>query len=277
MALTDWQRGFARLITAGASQGLGSEVRAQALADLCLTTGERDWLERCITTAGFEVTCSIQRRWRRLRLRIATKITMAALGRERSDGLIERFCSHQPLRSMFFVTEALEFLQFISDMVDGDQCVRTAADFERALLVAADARATVSWRATNDYADDCVLTRHSATAVVMFPCPPEAFVGAVILGCECPTTFERVPVVISPGLPYLWRPATEEEVSVLRHANNRTTGRELRLISEVAVCELLAMGALVIAPNSNVFGPDTFPLESGSSCVGQDVSCREKY
>ena len=36
MALTDWQRGFARLITAGASQGLGSEVRAQALADLPL-------------------------------------------------------------------------------------------------------------------------------------------------------------------------------------------------------------------------------------------------
>jgi hypothetical protein len=245
LSLEDWQRGFGQMVSDGASRGLNDDMVTLVHPGLCLTDKELNWLQICATTAGFEVTCTIQRRWRRLRLLKSCKLTVALLGRERSEKMIELFTNYQPLRSMYFITEAIEFLQFVAKYVNNNPHERTVVKFERALLMASDARAIENWNSASDGIKSLVLQKNPASAVVLFPCSPEVFISALHFGTEFPAYIHDWPVLVAPGLPELWRPATDEEVTILSYTSVSSTKLDQQAVSERSVYDLMLAGALI--------------------------------
>lgn len=243
MSLIDWQIGLGRLVAHCASAGPDEVSVDEVLVGLALSPTERTSLRRMVPTPGFAVTTSIQARWRRLRLRIATPLSMAALGRELADEALAAFCRQTMLRSLFFATEAVQFLQLVSERFAPTAQIRCIVDFERSLLRANNASPTPR---VPDGDDDRDHVRRSPGAnIVVFPCPAELLLGSLLTRAPSwPDVDGPHPVLVSPGLPTRWRPATDDESAVLSAAIRPIELAFLRRLSSPAVDTLIEAGAL---------------------------------
>jgi hypothetical protein len=96
-----------------------------------------------------------------------------------------------------------------------------------------------------------VLERHPAAACIAFQAEPQAVLGAVLAGGALPGVEARQhPVLVAPGVPGLWRPATPEEARAFE-ACGATASRDVT----DAVRALLEAGALRLC------GPGHTPYE----------------
>jgi hypothetical protein len=217
MPLSDLQIALGMMVTTQTAMSRSAD--APGFDNLSLTAAERDWLANLPDTPGFNVTCYIQRWWRETKLNWTTRLTLAALGPERADSALKAYLEATPCPSLFFTPEALGFLDFVAGMAkwaawaDWPHVVEIAR-FERALLIAKEAAQQSGAGRSGDYElpPGARLSPHPAAALLEFAAPAAELLGALVAGRALPpATATRFPVLVAPGLAYLWRPASAHE------------------------------------------------------------------
>ena len=89
-----------------------------------LGEAERRWLENVAGSAGFELTCRIARWWRHMRLEQSTPLTLAALAATGGRAVVDDHFDHARCTTLFFVPEALAFLEHVTSATRGPAMVR---------------------------------------------------------------------------------------------------------------------------------------------------------
>jgi len=217
MPLADLQIALGLMVTTQSAARRSPD--APNFNNLRLTAAERGWLSQLPGAPGFNVTCHIQRWWRETKLGWTTRLTLAALGPERSGAAIKAYLETTPCSSLFFTPEALGFLDFVAGMSEWRESadwphVKEIARFERALLIAKEAAQQAIEQPSGDdeIPSGARFSPHPAAALLEFAAPPAELLGALVEGRSLPpVTATRFPVLVAPGLAYLWRPASVDE------------------------------------------------------------------
>ena len=233
MPLSDLQIALGMMVTTQAATHRSAD--APNFNNLRLTAAERGWLAQLPDTPGFNVTCHIQRWWRETKLGWTTRLTLAALGPERADAALKGYLETTPCASLFFTPEALGFLDFVAGMATWTEWadwphVVEIARFERALLIAKEAAQQSVDRPSgdNEIPSGARLSPHPAAALLEFAAPPAELLGALVEGRSLPpATATRFPVLVAPGLPYLWRPASADESRLFTHCQTAPSVEDL--------------------------------------------------
>jgi hypothetical protein len=184
-----------------------------------LTPEEWTWLDQLTGAPGFAITCRVQRWWRETRLRRTVRLTLAALCADQSAELIASYLDRSRCPSLFFIPEAVGFLDWVIGEGPAVAHLGAIARFERAIILAAEAAPAPP--RPEPHAAHCSgahalrLKPHPAAAIVEFAAQPERVIGALLSGDPMPRpdgpTF---PVLVAPGLTHLWRPATPNEARI---------------------------------------------------------------
>lgn len=242
MPLHDLQTALGVMVTARGTAGAGFD-------GLALTPEERGWLEGLAGTPGLAVTRHIGHWWRETKLRMAARLTLAVLDVDARERLIQDYLEATPCASLFFIPEALGFLDYTLLSAPEVPHLLDIARFERALLLAREA-APLPPGATppaEEWRPEWRITPHPSAAAVAFAAPPTLLLGALLGGGRLPAPQpEPTPVLIAPGLPHLWRPATPHEAALFSRAQKGLTVGDLHAEDEV-LSALLRAGALLIA------------------------------
>lgn len=230
MALRDWQRALGQLVQARSS-GRDLQPVKDSLAGLELGDAERRWLHEVTESRGFALTSQVPRWWRETRVRRSARLTLRALGAE-AEVWLSDYIREVPCFTLFFVAEGMSFFQWL-DARPVSVHVRAVARFERAM-----------WRLRQtpfqpsveplDEALGGSLARHPAAELITFDAAPEAVLGALLVGAVPPEASpgEHV-VLVAPGLPRAWRPATAEEARAFRACESAMKASELLSLSNV--------------------------------------------
>jgi hypothetical protein len=217
MPLADLQIALGLMVTTHSAARRSAD--APNFNNLRLTAAERGWLSQLPGAPGFNVTCHIQRWWRETKLGWTTSLTLAALGPERADAALKAYLEATPCASLFFTPEALGFLDFVAGRSEWREWrdwphVAEIARFERALLIAKEAaqQAVDQPSGDDEIPTGARLSPHPAAALLVFAAPPAELLGALVEGRSLPPVMAtRFPVLVAPGLAYLWRPASADE------------------------------------------------------------------
>lgn len=252
MSLPDLQAALGTLIAARTSATRDARAVTELLDNLDLTGAERAWLAQIVGSPGFEVTCYTRQWWRKMRLKWSVRLTLAALGRHTWEEFIEAYLESTPCTSLFFIPEALDFLDFVINSAPEVAHLESIARFERALLVAAEAVSSSSGRNSPENSSlrpTQFIGRHSAASVVDLSAPPELLFSALLHEEPLPPPGEEIfRVLVAPGLPYLWRPITSDEVRLFTHCQTPITVRQLLTVAErshLSLDNMLHVGALI--------------------------------
>ena len=254
MPLRDLQMALGTLVATRASASRSGMTQSGWLGPPDLTDEERAWLEQLLGSPGFEVTCLIQRWWRETRLRWAVRLTLAALGPDRSTEMIGSYLDSVRCTSLFFMPEALGFLDFVIHRGPDIAHLDAVARFDLAMIKAAEVAPTPPGRIPHDgelRRARCI-TPHPAAAIVEFAAPPERVIGALLSGDPMPPPDGLAyPVIVAAGLPYLWRPATPAEARLFACCQPSAAADRLLAVmagAERPLQDLLGAGALCLAP-----------------------------
>lgn len=254
MPLRDLQIALGSMLTAQAA----SQTTMLPFGGLNLTAEERAWLAQLIGAPGFEVTCYIQRWWRETKLRWTARLTLAAI-RAAEPGkdaeVLKAYLDATQLSSLFFTPEAMGFLEFAAREAASLPHVADIARFEQALLLVKDAAFQFAEKHAEaeeqDFAElppQARLAPHPAAALLDFAAPPEELLGALVAGHSLPPPrAECYPILIAPGLSYLWRLALPDEACIFEACQSAVKIANLQAMvpgAEQTVQGLLRAGAL---------------------------------
>lgn len=215
MALRDWQAALGQLVEARSSGREADPVLA-SLDGRALAAEERRWLREVGGSPGFSLTAEVPRWWRHQRVERSARLTLMAL-RGRADAVLRDYLREVPCFTLFFIAEGLSFLEYVARTVAAPH-VRPVAELERALWTLKLA-APAHGGTVPELAPGAVLERHPSAACILFDAPPEAVLGALLKQAPLPEPeARRYPVLVAPGVPGLWRPATSEEASAFAAA-----------------------------------------------------------
>ena len=92
---------------------------------------------------GMQLTCEVQRWWRRMRLQSSLRLTLAVLPPQQRMAVIQAYIASEPCLSLFFVPEALQFLDFVLQTAPDVPYLEVVARFEQALFRAKEAQDTL--------------------------------------------------------------------------------------------------------------------------------------
>lgn len=245
MALRDWQSALGQLVEARAS---GRELQPvlDTLGKLELDEAERAWLRKVVDSRGFALTGYVPSWWRDLRVRRCAKLTMGAL-RETRDAVLRAYLRATPCTTLFFVSEGLTFLEYVM-ATTAQPHVRAVAEFERALWVL-QRDASGPLPPVREPAPGELLARSPGASLVTFEAAPETILGALVSGAPLPEgASEPHAVLIAPGVPRRWRPATAEEARVFAACATPAEPEAVAALPDVtpeAIRSLLSAGAVV--------------------------------
>src|SRR5215216_4626005 len=138
MPLHELQMALGAMVITQKSTSSGTMASHASLDNLSLTTQEHAWLDQVAESAGFDVTCDIQRWWRELRLRMIVRLTLAVLGEDKQELFLSAYIKAVPFSSFFFIPEALSFLDYTIEHAPETPHLFSVARFERAMLLASD-------------------------------------------------------------------------------------------------------------------------------------------
>lgn len=257
MALADWQRALAALLTA-------PEGHPPAPATDGLSPPERAWLAATARDPGLRVTRDVQRAWRRVRLGAALPLTMAALPADDRPGLVAAFLDACPCVSFFHVHEGRLFLRFLAERRPSIPHVLGLAALEVAIhdagewLVFADADETGE---APMCPDDARLDLHPGATRVRFDAAPEQVLASVLAGSDPPPPDgTRHEMIVAPGVPNFGRTLTGPEIALLDRC---AAGASLAGLS-AAVPDGRALAKTLLVERALAPAPRTVTLESSS-------------
>jgi hypothetical protein len=275
MPLRDLQTALGTLVLARAS-GVQPAATWPSLDGISLSADERVWLKQLVGSPGFEVTCHIQRWWRETRLKYAAPLTLAALVLDHHREILHEYLDANAPPSLFFAPEALQFLDFAIDRAPEQSHLRAIARFERAIRVAAEA-ALMSSGQTDEVVNlrpTQPIKQHPAASLVEFASPPERVLGVLLTGEPLPPLDGQSHLIlVAPGLPYWWRPATTDEARLFNLCQSSITVEQVLNDSDRlthTLHELIHIGALCADRSSTANAPQ--PLESECSPASDSLA-----
>jgi hypothetical protein len=254
MALRELQTALGTIIATHAPDLSRSAAQRTWLNTLDLTAAEHAWLQQLLDTPGLRLTCTIQRWWRQMRLQHTVRLTLAALPPARRLQVVQTYIATVPCTSLFFIPEALQFLDFVLHTVASVPHLNTVARFERALFCAKEAicPSTHTPLDVTALSPSQALHHHQAAALISFNAPPEQLLHALLQGLPVPAPDNRADaVLVTPHLPHYWRPATPDEAQLFMACHASTTVARLCTGVEHPAPPLQALidaGALCIEP-----------------------------
>jgi hypothetical protein len=193
-----------------------------------LTDAEREWLDQLKTTAGFELTCEIQRWWREARVQTVAPLTISLLGPDRRQAVIDAYISRNPRPSSFYIREALPFLDVVTEMAADIPHLTELAAFERAMLKLGQALASgyqVSTHVSLDVSRK--LEPHPLASMVRFHAPVHALITATTRGLALPPVEDRdYWLLVAAGLPNLARECDVREAELFERLRQAPASAE---------------------------------------------------
>ena len=140
---------------------------------LNLTPAEQAWFEQIMDSPGMQLTCDVQRWWRRMRLQSSVRLTLAVLPPQQRMAVIQAYIASEPCMSLFFIPEALQFLDFVLQTAPDVPYLEAVARFEQALFRAKEAQDTLVCTPPEVAAllPTHRLRCHEAAALILFPAP----------------------------------------------------------------------------------------------------------
>jgi hypothetical protein len=231
MALRDVQIALATRIAMPTPDLSGKNGQQAWWHSLHLTPAEQAWFEQIMDSPGMQLTCDVQRWWRRMRLQSSVRLTLAVLPPQQRLAVIQAYVTSEPCTSLFFIPEALQFLEFVLQTAPDVPYLQAVARFEQALFRAKEAQDTLGSALPEGIVllPTHRLRRHTAAALILFPAHPEWLLSALLQGTtDLPAPDgHQYPVLVAPGLPHLWRQATSEEVEIFTVCQVTTTVEHL--------------------------------------------------
>jgi hypothetical protein len=246
MALREWQAALGQLVEARAS-GRELEPVLRSLDGLELSETERAWLRKVVGTPGFELTCYVPRWWRTTRVGRSARLTLAALGTARQQ-VLQAYLRATPCTTLFFASEGLLFLEYILSTAQ-EPHVRSLAQFEHALWTLKREGLGAPAPTTREPKPEELLAPSQGAAIVTFEASAEELLSAVLTGAPLPQAAEPHPVLIAPGLPHMWRPATAGEARAFQACTPPAPVGTVEALPDVGpevLASLLSAGALVL-------------------------------
>jgi hypothetical protein len=239
MSLAALQASLAELVIACAA---GAAMPGHRATRGDLSEAELSWLETLQSTAGFTITCEVQRWWREFRVQSAAPLTLSVLDANRRAMLVAEYVRRHARPSSFVLREALPFLELTEALASDVPHLPALVAFERAMLLAGEARASgvsfVDADSRDLYAWD-VVTTHPLAEVVSFEAPPERVLDAASHRQPLPAaTGGTHSILIAPGLPNLARACREDEAALFRRLR-ASAGHVAHIRSDAASAELL--------------------------------------
>jgi hypothetical protein len=186
MSLHAWQTRLWDMVIAQSAGAPVSSDRASRL-DSQLSDTERDWLVRMGATPGFRLMCDIQRGWREFRVQAAAPLTFSLLGPNRRMEVIAEFIRRNPTSTLFFMSDALPFLDVATEWAPDVPHLVELAAFERArLLLGESLDGSDSLGGAGDLDPRRTLEVHPQAAVLRFRAPVDRLIAAVTHGLPSP-------------------------------------------------------------------------------------------
>jgi hypothetical protein len=252
MALRELQTALGTLIATHAPDLSRQAAQRTWLRTLDLNTAEHAWLQQLLEAPGMHLTCTIQRWWRQMRLQHTVRLTLATLPAPQRQSMVQAYIATVPCTSLFFIPEALQFLDFVLHTAAAVPHLDAVARFERALLCAREAAGT-SGTASRDLAtlsSTQPLRCHRAAALITFHAPPETLLDALLQGTPiaAPDGHGHV-VLVAPKLVHYWRPVAPDEACLFMACQMPTAVARLRTVVENSAPPLQALidaGALCL-------------------------------
>ena len=198
MSLSAWQTALAERVTARASgTSMGS--------DGTLSAEEEHWFEFVSTSAGFKLTCDVQRWWREFRVQQAAPLTLGALSADLRGRLVDEYVRRHGRPSSFFLREALPFLDLAAELGGDMPHVPALAAFERAMLRLGSALADdLDLAQVREFQPDLPVVANPLAQVVRFQAPAGQVLAAAARALPFPAVEDRAYwILIAPDLPNL--------------------------------------------------------------------------
>jgi hypothetical protein len=240
VTLQAWQEALAELVISG---GAATDVRQRS----GLSKPEQAWLAALPTTPGFRLTCTVQRWWRQLAVAEGAPLVLSLLTASDQADLVTCYFAAHEAASLFPLTDALHFLEFVLDRPPSVPHIESVAAFELGLLrlTRAAALGQLPNRPPAALDPDQPVARHALAGLVRFSSPPTEVLGAILSGGRPPRQPSgRHWLLLAPHLPNYCRLASATEARVFQTLERRTS-EQLE-----AFAALWACGALVPAGSS---------------------------
>lgn len=208
MSLLAWQTALAERVTARA---VGVPAPPNALS-----AEEGAWLESVSSSAGFKLTCDVQRWWREFRVQQAAPLTLGALTVDVRARLMEEYVRRHDRPSSFFLREALPFLELAAEVGSDLPHVAALAAFERAMLRLGSALADdLSLAQVREVRMELPVQTNPLAEVVRFQAPAAQVLAAAAHALPFPAVEDHAYwILIAPGLANLAAGCTTDEATL---------------------------------------------------------------
>lgn len=212
MSLLAFQTGLGRMVRAPASADSDGRP-ADPLEGLTLADDERAQLRALADSRGFRLTRGIQRSWCEGRAVKAASATLSMLPPAERRRLVKKWVDAGGSTGSFFASEAVAFLDFIAQQLPDPSHPLTVCQMEQAVHRVSEEAITFSppdLCAINT--PDALLRVGKGASVVYFFAEPARILDALDGGQPLPPLSEKpLSVLFAPGLPGLFRLASEDE------------------------------------------------------------------
>jgi len=197
---------------------LREQHRDDHVRGVSLEEREGRYLENLRGSAEFRFYASVQRSWCIARATKAAHLTLSLLPEEEREQLLDEWVSSGSGGAQsFFRVEAEAFLDFISGRLSDRSCELTVSQFERATLRASEgANLFVAPDPADLKRPDSCVRRGRYAALIRFDVDPEQLAQSAVQKNPLLRGLFSAGLILmlSPGLPQLWREPSAEEVDL---------------------------------------------------------------
>ncbi len=215
-------------------------------------------LVRLVSSAGFRFTRRVQRSWCKGRAESAARLTLSVLPVEQRRRLVDQWVEAGGGAASVVSAEAEAFLEFIARDLTDPSYQLTICRMEQACYRTSEA--AMHFRPPDRHLLDppaAMLCAGKGAALVQFFTEPQQLLDAIEAGEPSPPLSDRsFPVLFAPGLPQLFRAATDDEVALWQRLARpmaiRALSRDRR--AQQAIEELFGIGAAELAAAQSYTG-----------------------
>jgi hypothetical protein len=177
---------------------------------------ELEQLQELVLSSGFRFTRHVQRSWCRGRSAEAAQLTLSLLPIERQRQLVGDWVDAGGGRALDPASEAVAFLEFVAHRLTDPSHALTVCRMQQAAYRASEV--VLRFRPPDpSLLDDpqAILRAGSGAALVRFLTEPQRLFAAIQAKEPLPPLSEpHFPVLFAPGLPALYRAATNDEEAI---------------------------------------------------------------